>query len=426
MLNIDDIKKNKDTVVAKLVSRGLVDVEPMIDAILVCNEARKREQLATESLAATLKKRAQRIALLMKEQLLEEADRIKALVAEEKKDYKKALGRLKEYEKDLLERISDLPNLPADDVPQGRDAKDNKVVASWSPAGSMAEGLPHWDLVEVYRLIDFSLGNKVTGAGFPVYQGDMAKLQRGLIAFFLDKAAEAGYEERGLPLIVNKASVFGTGQLPDKEGMMYALQEPGMYLIPTAEVPLTNLYRDAILPVAELPCKVVAYTPCFRREAGSWGRHVRGLNRLHQFDKVELVQVTTPEKSREVLSSMCDHVAMLLQALQLPYRILQLCTGDLGATSSITYDFEVWSAGQQQWLEVSSVSSFSSYQARRLNLRYRAGNKKGYCHTLNGSGLALPRVLAALLENNQSEEGIAIPSALHAYVGFEKISKPVA
>ncbi len=317
-----------------------------------------------------------------------------------------------------------LPNLPHESVPQGKGAEDNEVVKSGGEIPQLAKNaLPHWELAQKYNLIDFELGVKITGAGFPVYRGKGSQLQRALINFFLDENRKAGYEEIQPPLVVNEDSGFGTGQLPDKEGQMYHVTGDNLYLIPTAEVPVTNIYRDVILDAKDLPVKNTAYSACFRREAGSYGKDVRGLNRLHQFDKVEIVQIAHPEKSYEILEEMVRHVATLVEKLELPYRILRLCGGDMSFTSALTYDFEVWSAAQQKWLEVSSVSNFEAFQANRLKLRYRDENSKKPqpAHTLNGSALALPRIVAALLENNQTPDGIKIPKALVPYTGFEMI-----
>ncbi|MFN3381615.1 MAG: serine--tRNA ligase, partial [Runella zeae] len=329
---------------------------------------------------------------------------------------------LKEVEEQLQATLVLLPNLPHESVPPGRTPEENVEVYLWGEKPTLPEtAKPHWDLIEQYDIIDFKLGTKITGAGFPVYKGKGARIQRAMIQFFLDKAVEAGYMEVQPPILINAESGFGTGQLPDKEGQMYHATADDLYLIPTAEVPITNLYRDVIVNENELPIKNVGYTPCFRREAGSWGAHVRGLNRLHQFDKVEIVQVRKPEESYQALDEMAEHVKGLLQALELPFRIIHLCGGDMGFTSALTYDFEVWSGAQGRWLECSSVSNFETYQANRLKLRYKIDGKTQLLHTLNGSALALPRILAALLENNQTPEGIRIPKALVPYCGFEMI-----
>ena len=326
-------------------------------------------------------------------------------------------------EEELKALLYTLPNVPHAAVPEGKSAEDNEIVLSHGEIPTLPEGkLPHWDLIKKYDIIDFDLGVKIAGAGFPVYKGKGARLQRGLINFFLDQALAAGYMEVQPPILVNEDSGYGTGQLPDKEGQMYYATEDKLYLIPTAEVPITNLYRDVLVNVSDLPIKNVGYTPCFRREAGSWGAHVRGLNRLHQFDKVEIVQITHPDHSYEALEQMSSYVQGLLQQLELPYRVLRLCGGDMGFTSAMTYDMEVYSAAQERWLEVSSVSNFETYQANRLKLRFKGEDKKSLlAHTLNGSALALPRIVASILENNQGPDGIRMPKVLHSYLGFDRI-----
>ena len=359
----------------------------------------------------------------MKQGKKAEAEAAKATTGRLKEQSKQLDEQLKQTEADLLNELVKLPNLPHPSVPEGRTPDDNlNVLEEGAKPELPAEALPHWELIKKWDIVDFELGIKISGAGFPVYKGKGARLQRAMIAFFLDEAAQAGYTEIQPPLLVNADSGFGTGQLPDKEGQMYHATADDLYLIPTAEVPITNLYRDVILQEAQLPVKNVGYTPCFRREAGSWGAHVRGLNRLHQFDKVEIVQVRRPEESYAALDEMVAHVQSLLRKLELPYRILRLCGGDMGFTSALTYDFEVWSAAQQRWLECSSVSNFESYQANRLKLRYKTEGKTQLLHTLNGSALALPRILAALLENNQQPDGtIRIPDVLVPYCGFDRI-----
>ncbi|MEQ9229199.1 MAG: serine--tRNA ligase, partial [Cyclobacteriaceae bacterium] len=339
----------------------------------------------------------------------------------ELKEQSKSLGdQLTQLENDLRELLYQIPNVPNEIVPSGKSEDDNEIVKTTDKLPELGEDAkPHWDLIQDYDLIDFELGNKITGAGFPVYKGKGARLTRGLINYFLDEAHKACYTEIQPPIVINEESGIGTGQLPDKEGQMYHISDSNLYLIPTAEVPLTNIYRDTIQAEQELPIKICGYTPCFRREAGSWGAHVRGLNRLHQFDKVEIVQVVKPEDSYRVLDEMVAHVEGLIKSLELPYRILRLCAGDLGFTSALTYDFEVYSAAQKKWLEVSSVSNFETFQANRLKLRYKTGEgKKELAHTLNGSALALPRIMAALLENNQSADGIKMPKVLEEYLGF--------
>jgi seryl-tRNA synthetase len=403
MLSLSLIRSNPEAVVAALAKRNL-DVKPAIEA--------EANRLAKE------------IGGLMRDGRGAEAEAVKARTTEIKASIQALAGELEQLEGQERDQLLRLPNMPHESVAAGKSAEDNEVVAEWSPEWSLAENaVPHWELTERYKLIDFERGVKVTGAGFPFYTGKGARLQRALIQFFLDRNTEAGYLEVQPPHFVNAASGYGTGQLPDKDGQMYHMGEDQLYAIPTAEVPVTNMLRDEILPEADLPVKLTAYSPCFRREAGSYGKDVRGLNRLHQFDKVEIVCVEHPSRSYDRLEEMVAHVAGLLQALELPYRVLRLCGGDMGFTSALTYDFEVWSAAQERWLEVSSVSNFETFQANRLMLRYRSeGDGKPYmAHTLNGSSLALPRVVAALLENNQTAEGIRIPKALAAYTGFEWI-----
>ena len=423
MLSLSTLRSQPEAVVAALAKRNL-DAKPAVDALLALNEQRRSIQTETETLQAEANRLAKEIGGLMRDGRAQEADSIKARTTEIKGRIQLLAAELEQLEGQEREQLLRLPNMPHTSVPAGKSAEDNVVVAEWNPEWSLAaDAVPHWDLAERYKLIDFERGVKVTGAGFPFYTGKGARLQRALIQFFLDYNTQAGYLEVQPPHFVNAASGYGTGQLPDKDGQMYHVGEDQLYAIPTAEVPVTNMLRDEILPEAELPVKLTAYSPCFRREAGSYGKDVRGLNRLHQFDKVEIVCVEHPEKSYQRLDEMVDHVAQLLQALELPYRVLRLCGGDMGFTSALTYDFEVWSAAQGRWLEVSSVSNFETFQANRLMLRYRseADGKPYLAHTLNGSSLALPRVVAALLENNQSHEGIRIPKALVPYTGFEWI-----
>ncbi len=361
----------------------------------------------------------------MKQGLREEADKIKASVATLKEESRRLEETMKQAQEEVNVRLCAIPNLPHESVPEGKTAEDNVVVKTGGPEPHLdSDALPHWDLAKKYNLIDFDLGVKVTGTGFPIYIGKMARLQRALEAFFLDEARKHGYLEVQPPYVVNQASGYGTGQLPDKEGQMYHCTEDDLYLIPTAEVPVTNIFRDVILDEKDLPMKRCAYSACFRREAGSYGKEVRGLNRLHQFDKVEIVRIDTPEHSYESLKEMVDHVEGLLIKLELPYRILRLCGGDMSFTSALCYDFEVWSAAQKRWLEVSSTSNFESYQANRLKCRYRRADTKKteICHTLNGSALALPRIVAALMENNQTPEGIRVPKCLVPYCGFEYLN----
>jgi seryl-tRNA synthetase len=367
---------------------------------------------------------AKQIGELMKNGKREEAEALKQQTSQLKADAKLLEDKSKQLDEELFAKLVTLPNTPNEIVPEGKTPEENVTVYQYGDLPALDKAaLPHWDLITNYNLIDFELGTKITGAGFPVYRGKGARMQRGLVNFFLDEAMKAGYEEIVPPFLVNAESGFGTGQLPDKEGQMYHAQVDDLYLIPTAEVPITNIYRDVILKEEELPIKNVGYSPCFRREAGSWGAHVRGLNRLHQFEKVEIVQIATPEQSYQLLDEMVKHVQSLLEKLELPYRILRLCGGDMGFTSALTYDFETYSAAQQRWLEVSSTSNFESFQANRLKCRYK--NKEGknhLVHTLNGSALALPRILATILENNQTPNGIKVPKALIPYVGFDMIS----
>lgn len=423
MLTIERIREEKYEVLNGLKKRNIKEgtVENLIERILENDEIRRGNQLMLDSFRATKNIETKRIGELMKAGKVTEANALRANLADDQ--IKRMEGDLKNSELNQIELLYKLPNVPAAIVPAGKSAEDNITVHEHGKVPTLhAEALPHWELIKKYDIIDFDLGIKIAGAGFPVYKGKGARLQRALINFFLNEAGQAGYKEIQPPIVVNEASGYGTGQLPDKEGQMYFVNEDGLYLIPTAEVPITNLYRDVILTEDELPIKNVGYTPCFRREAGSWGAHVRGLNRLHQFDKVEIVQISKPEDSYRILDEMSLHVQGLLEKLELPYRKLLLCGGDMGFNSAITYDMEVFSAAQQRWLEVSSVSNFETFQANRLKLRYK--NKDGkmqLLHTLNGSALALPRIVAALLENNQTKEGIKIPKVLVPYTGFEMI-----
>ncbi|MBT9391729.1 serine--tRNA ligase [Hymenobacter sp. NST-14] len=423
MLQVSVLKEQTAAVLAGLAKRHYATAEADVQAILALDQRRKDLQTGHDQAQAEANELARQIGGLMKSGDKAGAETLKARTAELKQQTKAHTEELAEVEKELQQVLYKLPNLPHHSVPAGRSADDNEVVREVGQKPELPAGAkPHWDLIEQYDIIDFALGNKITGAGFPVYKGQGARLQRALINFFLDEARAAGYTEIQPPILVNEASGYGTGQLPDKEGQMYHATADDLYLIPTAEVPITNLYRDDIIAPAQLPIRNAGYTPCFRREAGSWGAHVRGLNRLHQFDKVEIVQITQPEHSYEALEGMVAHIEGLLQKLELPYRVLRLCGGDMGFTSALTYDLEVWSAAQQRWLEVSSASNFETYQANRLKLRYRPETgKPQLLHTLNGSALALPRIVAALLENNQTAEGIRLPAALHSYCGFDKI-----
>lgn len=423
MLKLQTIKNDPQFVISRLAVKGF-DGRAVIAEILEVDTERRRLQQTCDGNASQLKKLAASIGMHMKNGEREAAEEAKKQVAALKGEDQGLHDRLRECEQKLTELLLTVPNLPCADVPEGLTAADNVVVKEGGPMPELGEdALPHWELAAKYGIIDFELGVKVTGAGFPFYVGKGARLQRALIQFFLDEAWKAGYIEVEPPFVVNQASGYGTGQLPDKEGQMYHANLDDLYLIPTAEVPVTNIYRDVILKEEELPRKNCAYSPCWRREAGSYGKDVRGLNRLHQFDKVEIVRIEKPENSYAALEEMKDHVQGLLEKLGLPWHILRLCGGDMSFTSAITYDFEVWSGAQKRWLEVSSVSNFEDYQANRLKCRYRAGGKKiELCHTLNGSALALPRIVAALLENNQTPQGIVVPECLRKYTGFDIIN----
>lgn len=422
MLQLPFIRDNKDLTIKGLERKYFKNAAETVETLLGIDDQRRATQKELDDTLAQSNALAKQIGGLMKEGKKEEAEAAKAQTAELKVKSKELEESLKGIESNLYEVLVTLPNLPHESVPAGRTPEENENIFEHGQVPTLPENaLPHWDLIKKYDIIDFDLGNKITGAGFPVYKGKGARIQRALINFFLDEALAAGYFEIQPPILINADSGFGTGQLPDKEGQMYHATADDLYLIPTAEVPITNIYRDTILADADLPIKNVGYTPCFRREAGSWGAHVRGLNRLHQFDKIEIVQIQKPENSYQALEEMVEHVKGLLQKLELPYRILRLCGGDMSFTSALTYDFEVFSAAQQRWLECSSVSNFETYQANRLKLRYKVDGKTQLLHTLNGSALALPRILAAILENNQTSEGIKIPKVLVPYCGFEMI-----
>ena len=424
MLTVNLIREQPSAVIEKLKIKNF-DATAIVEKVLDLDRRRRELQTESDATQAVLNSLSREIGSLMKEGKRSEAEAAKKDITTLKEKQKQLSDLLDKTSNEMQAELIKLPNLPHPLVAPGKSAEDNVVVRS---GGTMpvlpADAAPHWDLIKKYDIIDFDLGIKITGAGFPVYKGKGAKLQRALINFFLDEGEKAGYREIEPPVVVNEDSGFGTGQLPDKEGQMYHVGIDNLYLIPTAEVPVTNIYRDVILDAADLPVRNMGYTPCFRREAGSWGAHVRGLNRLHQFDKVEIVQIAHPDKSYESLEEMVCHVERLLVKLELPYRIVRLCGGDMSFTSAMTYDFEVWSAAQQRWLEVSSTSNFESFQANRLKCRFREKGAKQttLCHTLNGSALALPRIVAALLENNQTPEGIRIPAALLSYTGFEMIS----
>ena len=422
MLTIKQLRDDREAAIRRLAKKG-VDAAPVITEIEKLDDRRKAIQHELDECLATQNQAAKQIGALMGQGRRDEAEAKKAEVASLKERSNALNAEFKEVSDALQAAIVTLPNFPADIVPEGKTAEDNLVVKLVESYTQLPENpLPHWELARKYDIIDFDLGVKLTGAGFPVYKGQGARLQRALINFFLDCNTRAGYLEVEPPVMVNEASGFGTGQLPDKEGQMYHATADNFYLVPTAEVPVTNIYRDVILEKEDFPVKMTAYTPCFRREAGSYGKDVRGLNRLHQFDKVEIVQLSLPEKSYEALDGMVAHVESIVKALKLPYRILRLCGGDMSFTSALTYDFEVYSEAQKRWLEVSSVSNFESFQANRLKLRYKDADKKTrLAHTLNGSSLALPRIVAALLENNQTPDGIRIPEALIPYTGFDMI-----
>ena len=418
MLTLQQLRGDKELAIKKLAKKG-VDAAPIIAKIEELDDARKALQVELDNCLAEQNKAAKEIGMLMGQGKREEAEERKQQVAALKAKSAELSAKHEEASAELQAQIVLLPNFPADIVPEGKTAEDNLVVKIDENYSELPENpLPHWELAKKYDIIDFDLGVKLTGAGFPVYKGKGARLQRALINYFLDYNTAAGYQEVEPPVMVNEASGFGTGQLPDKEGQMYHATADNFYLVPTAEVPVTNIFRDVILDEKEFPVKMTAYTPCFRREAGSYGKDVRGLNRLHQFDKVEIVQLALPENSYEALDGMVAHVEGLVKSLGLPYRILRLCGGDMSFTSALTYDFEVYSEAQKRWLEVSSVSNFESFQANRLKLRYKDSNKKTkLAHTLNGSSLALPRIVAALLENNQTPEGIKVPEVLVPYMG---------
>lgn len=422
MLQISYIRENKDLVINGLKKRNFKELE-LVEEAIALDEQRRLIQTKLDNALAESNKLSKEIGTLMKEGKRQEAEQAKAQTADLKEQIKQYSASLEETVNSLNDILYRIPNIPNAIVPEGKTAEDNLTVFQAGEIPHLFEGaLPHWELAKKYNIIDFELGVKLTGAGFPVYKDKGAKLQRALISYFLDKNTEAGYLEYQVPHMVNQDSGYGTGQLPDKEGQMYHVQIDNLYLIPTAEVPVTNIFRDVILAESDLPIRCTAYTPCFRREAGSYGAHVRGLNRLHQFDKVEIVRIEHPDHSYEALDQMVEHVKGILNELKLPYRILRLCGGDLGFTSAITYDFEVYSTAQEKWLEISSVSNFETFQANRLKLRFRnSEGKPQLAHTLNGSSLALPRVLAGILENYQTPEGIVIPEVLRKYTGFDII-----
>ena len=423
MLQVAFIRSNRDRVIEGLKKRNFDGAESLVEEALKLDELRRETQNELDNILASSNSLSKEIGQLFKSGEVQKANILKEKTAQLKEESKSLQEKLNETSEALLQVLYQIPNIPNEIVPSGSTEEDNEVVFEKGSIPELDENaLPHWELAKKYDIIDFELGTKIAGAGFPVYKGKGARLQRALINYFLDKNTEAGYSETQVPHLVNEASGFGTGQLPDKEGQMYHVTGDNLYLIPTAEVPVTNMYRDVMLKSSDLPVKLTGYTPCFRREAGSYGAHVRGLNRLHQFDKVEIVRIEEQENSYQALDEMVEHVKSILDDLKLPYRILKLCGGDIGFTSALTYDFEVYSTAQKRWLEISSVSNFETFQANRLKLRYKdKEGKKHLAHTLNGSSLALPRVLAGILENYQTTDGIEIPDVLKSYTGFDKI-----
>ncbi len=422
MLTLKYIRENSEEIIERLKVRNF-DATGIIPDIVSADNERRAIQTEMDNKQAELNTLSKSIGQLFKSGKTEEANEARAKTTELKEDTRNLNAKLWEIETKIQEQLVQIPNVPHPSVPAGQSEEDNQEIRSGGEMPKLETALPHWEVAAKYDLIDFELGTKLTGAGFPVYKGAGARLQRALINFFLDKATEAGYQEVLPPLLVNEDSGFGTGQLPDKEGQMYHVEADNLYLIPTAEVPVTNIFRDTVLDEKDLPIRQCAYSACFRREAGSWGKHVRGLNRLHQFDKVEIVQIAHPDHSYEVLDQMLNHVQSLVEQLELPWRILRLCGGDIGFTSALTYDFEVFSAAQERWLEVSSVSNFETYQANRLKLRFKKTAEKHtqLAHTLNGSALALPRIVAAILENNQTPEGVKVPKVLVPFMGTDMI-----
>ena len=422
MLQVNFLRENKERVLEGLKKRSFKELD-LVDAAINADDERKKLQFELDSQLSEMNKISKEIGILMKDGKKEEAEAAKSKTSQYKDSSKELQSQLNDAEKILINILYQIPNVPYEKVVAGVSADDNEIIYESTTVEGLGEGaIPHWELAKKYNLIDFELGVKIAGAGFPVYFGKGARLQRALVQYFLDKNTDAGYLEVNPPHVVNEASGYGTGQLPDKEGQMYYINADDLYLIPTAEVPVTNLYRDVLLDEKDLPIKNTAFSQCYRREAGSYGAHVRGLNRLHQFEKVEIVRIEKPENSYAVLEEMVDHIKSILEDLELPYRILRLCGGDTGFASAMTYDFEVWSAAQEKWLEVSSVSNFETFQANRLKCRYKADGKTQLVHTLNGSAMALPRIMAALLENNQTEEGIRLPKKIAEYARFELIN----
>ena len=422
MLQVNFLRENKERVLEGLGKRGFKQVD-LVDQAISLDDDRKKLQFELDQNLSEMNRISKEIGLLMRDGKKEEAEAAKSQTAIFKENSQDLQQKLKETESKLLEVLYQIPNIPYEKVKAGTTAEENEIIYQSHHVEGLGEGaIPHWELAKKYNLIDFELGVKIAGAGFPVYFGKGARLQRALVQYFLDKNGDAGYLEVNPPHVANEASGYGTGQLPDKEGQMYYINEDKLYLIPTAEVPVTNLYRDVLLDEKDLPIKNTAFSQCYRREAGSYGAHVRGLNRLHQFEKVEIVRIEKPENSYAVLEEMVDHIKEILNDLELPYRVLRLCGGDTGFASAMTYDFEVWSAAQEKWLEVSSVSNFETFQANRLKCRYKSDGKTQLVHTLNGSAMALPRIMAALLENNQTENGIKIPAKIAAYARFDLIN----
>ncbi|MET3733090.1 serine--tRNA ligase [Moheibacter stercoris] len=422
MLVVSAIQENKEKVLEGLKKRNFKQLE-LVEEVLTSDELRRKTQFELDNVLAESNKLSKEIGQLFQQGRADEANELKAKTADQKVQIKELQDLLAKYEESIKHILYQIPNIPNEKVVAGVSAEDNEIVFEKGDASPKPDAMPHWDLAKKFNLIDFELGVKITGAGFPVYLGKGARLQRALIQYFLDKNTEAGYTEVIPPFVVNEASGYGTGQLPDKEGQMYFVNEDNLYLIPTSEVPVTNIFRDELVNESELPIKLTSYSPCFRREAGSYGKDVRGLNRLHQFEKVEIVRIEKPENSYAALEEMVEHVKGLLEDLELPYRILRLCGGDTGFASAMTYDFEVFSAAQEKWLEVSSVSNFETFQANRLKLRYKKEGKNEFCHTLNGSALALPRIMASILENHQQADGsIKVPEKLRAYTGFDSIA----
>jgi seryl-tRNA synthetase len=423
MLQVNFLRENKERVLEGLKKRNFKELD-LVDAAITADDERKKLQFELDSQLSEMNKISKEIGMLMKDGKKQEAEAAKSKTSQYKESSKELESQLKDIEKNLLNILYQLPNIPNEKVVAGVSADDNEIIYESTTVEGLGEGaIPHWELAKKYNLIDFELGVKIAGAGFPVYLGKGARLQRALVQYFLDKNTDAGYLEVNPPHVVNEASGYGTGQLPDKEGQMYYVGADDLYLIPTAEVPVTNIYRDVLLDEKDLPIKNTAFSQCYRREAGSYGAHVRGLNRLHQFEKVEIVRIEKPENSYAVLEEMVDHIKSILEDLELPYRILRLCGGDTGFASAMTYDFEVWSAAQEKWLEVSSVSNFETFQANRLKCRFKGNEGKSQLvHTLNGSAMALPRIMAALLENNQTPEGIRLPTKIAEYARFELIN----